>query len=136
MADTIQVTVPSNIEPTSIATTAPPFLDVAQLITASSYLAGLGFSAASIMKFKQHKDNPTQIPVGTPAALLYVSAALLYLPTVMGIANTAGVEEKAEAAAADPAAIPAEVEAAAESAGVTSSEVAAAESTLKEKLSG
>ena len=39
------------------------FENLAKLITASSYLAGLGFSIGAIMKFKQHKDNPTQIPV-------------------------------------------------------------------------
>ena len=41
------------------------FTSLTKLITAGSYLAGLGFSIGAIMKFKQHKDNPTQIPIGT-----------------------------------------------------------------------
>lgn len=60
------------------------FKSVAKLITAGSYLAGLGFSIGAIMKFKQHKDNPTQVPIGTPIALVFISAALLFLPTILG----------------------------------------------------
>ena len=63
------------------------FTNLAKLITAGSYLAGLGFSIGAIMKFKQHKDNPTQIPIGTPIALIFIAAALLFLPTILGIAG-------------------------------------------------
>nr|WP_207384272.1 type IV secretion protein IcmD [Legionella yabuuchiae] len=63
------------------------FENLAKLITASSYLAGLGFSIGAIMKFKQHKDNPTQIPIGTPIALVFIAAALLFLPTILGVAG-------------------------------------------------
>jgi len=61
------------------------FNSVAKLITAGSYLAGLGFSIGAIMKFKQHKDNPTQVPIGTPIALVFIAAALLFLPTILGV---------------------------------------------------
>jgi intracellular multiplication protein IcmD len=61
------------------------FSQITKLITAGSYLAGLGFSIGAIMKFKQHKDNPTQVPVGTPVALVFIAAALLFLPTILGI---------------------------------------------------
>jgi len=57
---------------------------LAKLIGVGSYVAGLGFSIGAVMKFKQHKDNPTQIPVGTPIALVFIAAALIFLPTVMG----------------------------------------------------
>jgi len=63
------------------------FTSLAKLITAGSYLAGLGFSIGAIMKFKQHKDNPTQIPIGTPIALVFISAALLFLPSILGVAG-------------------------------------------------
>ncbi len=56
---------------------------VAKLITAASYVAGLGFAVGAILKFKAHKDNPTQIPVGTPIALVFIAAALLFLPSIM-----------------------------------------------------
>lgn len=60
------------------------FEQLAKLITAGSYIAGLGFSIGAILKFKQHKDNPTQIPIGTPIALVFISAVLLFLPSFLG----------------------------------------------------
>lgn len=64
------------------------FTSLTKLITAGSYLAGMGFSVAAIMKFKQHKDNPTQIPVGTPIALIFIAAALLFLPSILGVTGS------------------------------------------------
>lgn len=64
------------------------FSAVAKLITGASYLAGLGFSIGAIMKFKQHKDNPTQIPIGTPIALLFIASALLFLPSILDVAGS------------------------------------------------
>ncbi|WP_058498714.1 hypothetical protein [Legionella gratiana] len=64
------------------------FTNLTKLITAGSYLAGLAFSIGAIMKFKQHKDNPTQIPIGTPIALVFIAAALLFLPSVLGVTGT------------------------------------------------
>lgn len=64
------------------------FTKVAKLITAGSYLAGLGFSIGAIMKFKQHKDNPTQVPIGTPIALVFIAAALLFLPTILSVTGS------------------------------------------------
>jgi intracellular multiplication protein IcmD len=63
------------------------FGSLAQLITAVAYVAGMGFGMAAILKFKAHKDNPTQITIGTPIALLFVAAALLFLPSLFGIAG-------------------------------------------------
>lgn len=59
------------------------FGSLTKLITAASYLAGLGFAIGAIMKFKAHKDNPTQITVGTPIALVFIAAALLFLPSIL-----------------------------------------------------
>ncbi|WP_415582885.1 type IV secretion protein IcmD [Legionella worsleiensis] len=67
------------------STITSSFTNLAKLITAGSYLAGLGFSIGAIMKFKQHKDNPTQIPIGTPIALVFIAAALLFLPSILGV---------------------------------------------------
>lgn len=63
------------------------FESVTKLITAGSYLAGLGFAIGAIMKFKQHKDNPTQITIGQPIGLLVVAAALLFLPSILSVAG-------------------------------------------------
>jgi len=108
------------------------FDSMAKLVTAGSYVAGFGFSVASITQFKAHKDNPTQIPVGTPAALIAVSAALMYLPSIVSVAGTTSFG----GAAATTGISAADVKTAASTAGVTSSDVSAAESAAKEKLSG
>lgn len=55
---------------------------IAQLITAGSYVGGMGFGVAAITAFKAHKDNPTQAPISKPIALLFISAALLFIPSV------------------------------------------------------
>ena len=43
-------------------------------------LCSRSWFCTAIFKFKQHKDNPTQVPVGTPVAMLAISAALVFLP--------------------------------------------------------
>lgn len=58
------------------------FPPIIQLLVATSYVSGLGFGIAAIFKFKQVKDNPTQIPVSTPFALLGTSAMLVFLPAL------------------------------------------------------
>lgn len=71
------------------------------LITSVSFVMGFGFAAAAILKFKAHKDNPAQIPIGTPIALLFIAAALIYLPqlyktagsTIFGTGAKAGTTE-------------------------------------------
>jgi intracellular multiplication protein IcmD len=55
---------------------------IAKLITAASYVAGMGFAVGAVVKFKAHKDNPTQITIGMPIALLFVAAALIFIPSV------------------------------------------------------
>lgn len=60
---------------------------IAQLITAGSYVAGFGFAVAAIVKFKAHKDNPTQVHISQPIVLLFVAAALMFIPSVF---KTAG----------------------------------------------
>lgn len=59
------------------------FPDFGRLIISVAWVAGLGFGIAAVYKFKQYKDNPTQIPVGTPIALLIVSALLVFMPAIM-----------------------------------------------------
>lgn len=72
----------------SIATTITgSFYGLAKLITAGAYIAGVGFALTALLKFKAHKDNPQQIPIGTPVALLFIGGALLFLPNLFGIAG-------------------------------------------------
>jgi intracellular multiplication protein IcmD len=57
--------------------------NLTQLVTAASYIAGLGFAVGAIMKFKMHKDNPTQVPIGTPMSLVFIAGALLFMPSIL-----------------------------------------------------
>lgn len=52
---------------------------VTSLIVSISVVAGLGFGVASIFKFKQHKDNPTQVPLGQPLSLLAIAVMLIWI---------------------------------------------------------
>lgn len=69
------------------------FSSLGKLMMAVAYLGGFGFSIAALFKFKQHKDNPTQIPLGTPIALLVIGITLIFLPGLLKIGGkTAGFE--------------------------------------------
>ncbi|MES2212197.1 MAG: type IV secretion protein IcmD [Pseudomonadota bacterium] len=57
---------------------------IAQLITAGSYVAGVGFALAGMVKFKAHRDAPTQTPLSAPLVMLAVAAGLVFLPSVIG----------------------------------------------------
>lgn len=57
---------------------------VAKLITSVSYVAGIAFALMGMLKFKSHKDNPTQVPLSQPIVLLAISAGLVYLPSLIG----------------------------------------------------
>ena len=56
------------------------FRGIGELMIAVSYIAGIAFAIAAVFKFKQHKDNPTQIPLGTPLAMLFIGIFLIFLP--------------------------------------------------------
>ncbi|MCD6047156.1 MAG: icmD [Gammaproteobacteria bacterium] len=61
------------------------------VIISIAYLAGAGFVVAAIFKFKAHKDNPTQVTVGTPIMLLFVGIGLLFLPAIVtSVMNSIG----------------------------------------------
>ncbi len=59
------------------------FSSLAQLLLGGAYLAGFALAIAAIFKFKQHKDNPQQVPMGTPITLLLVGVALIFLPSII-----------------------------------------------------
>ena len=58
------------------------FTNLTILITGGSYIAGLGFTIGALLKFEQHRNNPTQVPLIEPLALLGIAAGLLFLPAV------------------------------------------------------
>lgn len=67
-----------------VAATVTTSMDnVAKLITAASYVAGIGFALMGMLKFKAHKDNPTQVPLSQPIVLLAIAAGLVFLPSLI-----------------------------------------------------
>lgn len=63
-----------------VASITNQYESLGKMVVAIAYLSGLGFVFSSIYKFKQHKDNPTQIPIGGPLALLAVGILLMFMP--------------------------------------------------------
>lgn len=61
--------------------------NLARLITAAAYVAGMAFAVGAIVKFKAHKDNPTQIPISAPIFMLFVAVALIFIPTVFTVSG-------------------------------------------------
>ena len=59
------------------------FDQIATLLGGSAYLAGLVFVVAAMMKIKQHRDNPTQVPVATGLIYLLAGVGLIFLPTTL-----------------------------------------------------
>lgn len=56
---------------------------VGNLIFAVATVAGVIMMAAGLFKLKQHKDNPQQIPIGTPLTMLILGACLAFLPSLV-----------------------------------------------------
>lgn len=48
---------------------------------------GILFLLTGIVKFKAHRDNPTQVPMTAPIVLVVIGSALIFLPTLAGIAG-------------------------------------------------
>ena len=59
--------------------------EVAKLITGAAYVAGMAFAVGAIAKFKQHKENPTQIPISQPIVFLLVGIALMFCPQIFKV---------------------------------------------------
>jgi len=58
------------------------FGNIGSLFIAAAYIAGFALTVAAIFKFKAHKDNPQQVPLGTAIALLVIGVLLVFLPAL------------------------------------------------------
>ena len=59
------------------------FSSIAELIGGISYLAGLIFLFAAMLKIKQHKDNPQQVTLATSLIFLVAGIGLVFLPSTL-----------------------------------------------------
>ena len=73
---------PSAACPGDPASVAHQLCKIGAAITSGSFVAGLAFALTAIAKFNRHKDNPTQVPISQPIALLFIAAALIFIPSV------------------------------------------------------
>lgn len=71
-----------------VSTVQGNILTLGPLLTIISYIAGIAFAIAGIVKFKAHKDNPTQVALSQPIVYLAVGAGLLFLPSIMASAGS------------------------------------------------
>lgn len=63
------------------------YKSLVRFIRATSIVAGMGLAVAAVLKFKAHKDNPTQISLSVPIHLLFLAQGLLYLDPFMAVAS-------------------------------------------------
>ena len=59
------------------------FTAISSLVGGAAYLFGLIFTVAGLFKFKQHRDNPQQVQIGTPFTLLGIGVLLIFLPNLI-----------------------------------------------------
>ena len=70
---------------------------VADIISGGAYIIGAGTGVMSLLKFKEHNDNPQQVKLSKPLTLLLVSGGLLSLPSFLTIGgDSAGLDEANE----------------------------------------
>ena len=59
------------------------FGQIAELMGGVAYLAGLIFVFASMLKIKQHRDNPAQVSISTALIFLLAGVGLIFLPSTL-----------------------------------------------------
>ena len=59
-------------------------LQITKLITGIAYVGGVGMFLVAVFQFRQHKENPTQVPLSKPMMFLAIAAALVFLPSLIG----------------------------------------------------
>lgn len=71
---------------------------VVNLFGAVAFVAGIGFLLAGILKFKNFRDNPQQVPLSAPITYLIIGSLLVFLPSLVKIGGeTMGVSSRADA---------------------------------------
>ena len=59
-----------------------PTRGITQLMYGVSYVAGAGMLIMSLIQYKAHRDNPTQVRLGTPIAFFIFAWVFLLLPYI------------------------------------------------------
>ncbi len=56
-----------------------------QLVTAGAYVGGTSMFLIAIFQFRQHKENPSQVPLSKPMMFLAIAGALMFLPSLIKV---------------------------------------------------
>ena len=59
------------------------FTQISSLIGGLAYMVGLIFVVFGLFKFKQHRDNPQQVQIGTCFTLVGIGVLLIFLPNLI-----------------------------------------------------
>ncbi len=57
-----------------------PTTGLGNLVVLASYVAGVGLILGAILQYRAHRENPQQIRLSTPVALLILGLALIIIP--------------------------------------------------------
>lgn len=66
-----------------------PARGLGYLMNSICYLAGFGFLLCSLLQYKYHRENPQQVKLGTPVMLLFLGIALIAVPVLAMMSETA-----------------------------------------------
>ncbi len=80
---------------------------MADLITATCFLIGIGVGAASAFKFKAYADNPEKAPLSAALTMMMVSACLIGLPAFLNVVDNTAVPTEYAASEETPVTEPA-----------------------------
>jgi len=72
---------------TVIDNVSGPITLFTQAIYSACYVIGIGFLFGSIVQYRQHRQNPTQVRISTPIFLLIAGIVLLFLPWLLGLST-------------------------------------------------
>lgn len=59
-----------------------PTRGITELMYGVSYVAGAGMLVMALMQYKAHRDNPSQVRLGTPIAFLIFGLIFIFIPLV------------------------------------------------------
>lgn len=60
---------------------------MANFLTALSYVIGFAFGVGAILKYKNYRDNPSQVTIGTPIFLAFISLIFVFMPMLFMVAG-------------------------------------------------
>ena len=68
-----------------------PVVGVGKILSDLSIVAGIGLLFGSVVQYRAHRENPTQVRLSTPVFLIIAGAALILLPFIGAITHYAPV---------------------------------------------